>query len=236
MAKPSALKKGVISLLDLIYPDCCLSCGQHLLKGETEICRPCISKLPRTFQEQTPSDNLISLIFSGRCKIHEAYALYYYAKGETVQKILHHIKYKGKKELGVAFGKLLGEQILKHSQLSYDGIVPVPLHPKKMALRGYNQSEIIASGISQALNIPILPQAIQRTVHTSTQTRKGRYERWQNVETIFKANTSELGGKHNLLLIDDVLTTGATLEACVHALTIHENIKVSIATLALTAL
>ncbi len=235
MTKTSVNKWWLTGLFDLFYPKNCVSCGTHLIGEEIEICKNCLTRLPRTKFEINPTDNAMCSLLWGRCKIECAFALFFYRKGERVQKLLHEIKYKGNKNLGVTLGKQLAQTILD-SETTFDYIIPIPLHHKKYSQRGFNQSEVIAEGMSQKLGIPLNLTAIYRNVYTNTQTRKGRFERWQNVESIFSLNQYEdLANKH-VLVIDDVITTGSTIEACVNTLSHIENIKISIASIACAAL
>ncbi|MCU4165325.1 ComF family protein [Carboxylicivirga caseinilyticus] len=231
MSISTTIKSASESLFDLFYPQNCVSCGTHLFKNEIEVCRLCLKRLPRTHFEKRPHDNVISALLWGRCKVEYSYALYYYRKGERVQKLLHSVKYKGNKKLGVLLGNELGKSILSSEQI-FDVIIPVPLHQLKQRQRGYNQSEVIATGINEILNIPVNTSVLKRAVHTSTQTKKSRFERWQNVESIFNMNKAEeLRNKH-ILVIDDVITTGSTMEACINTLSKIDGVKISLATIA----
>lgn len=194
-----------------------------------------MKRLPRTHFENHPTDNTISAILWGRCRVFCSYSLFYYRKGERVQQLLHALKYKGNKLLGISLGRELGKSI-KHSGFLFDVLIPVPLHPLKEQKRGYNQSEVIASGMQEILDISISTTTIKRSVFTSTQTRKGRFDRWKNVENIFQLSDSQsLKGKH-ILVVDDVITTGATMEACVNTLSAIEDVTISLATVACASL
>lgn len=221
---------------DLFFPPICTSCGNHLFKHEVEICGMCIRRLPRTYAEKRPTDNMISALMWGRCRVLNSYALFHYKKGERVQKLLHEIKYRGNKPLGYELGRHLGKVIAKASPKVYDYIIPIPLHPKKERKRGFNQAEIIAVGIGEAMDIEVLTHCVYRNTHTSTQTKKGRFERWENVQAIFSLQDADLLENKHILLIDDVITTGATMEACIHQLATIKNIDVSVAAIACAAL
>nr|WP_319400434.1 ComF family protein [uncultured Carboxylicivirga sp.] len=231
MGISNLIKTTSAGLFDLLYPRNCMSCGTHLFEDEEEICKFCIKRLPRTRFERRPADNVISALLWGRCKVEYSYSLYYYRKGERIQKLLHALKYKGNTKIGHLLGVELGKAIAD-SKIQFDVIVPVPLHPTKQKKRGYNQSEVIANGIHEVLKIPIETSVLKRAIHTSTQTKKGRFERWQNVESIFTLNNIELFTGLNILVIDDVITTGSTMEACVNTLAEIKSIKVSLATIA----
>ncbi len=216
----------------LFFPNVCYACGEALIEQEEVICSSCYFKLPRTGFHLHP-ENIITQIFWGRVKIHSATSFLFFNKGGNVQRLMHALKYMGHKEVGIFMGKLFGES-LKESPLfnTANLIVPVPLHPKKQYKRGFNQSEVIAEGLQSQLDIPVSAGNLVRLSYTSSQTKKARYNRWENVKGVFKVNNeAEFNGKH-LLLIDDVLTTGATMEACMDPLLKIPDTKVSIATLA----
>ncbi|MCE1197327.1 MAG: ComF family protein [Marinilabiliales bacterium] len=218
--------------LQLFYPDYCSGCGTLLVRGEDVLCLECLSDLPFT-GFATERDNLVEQVFWGRVRIEHAMALCRFDKGNKLQHMLHRLKYKGDRETGRRLGQLLAHELKRspnYNQL--EGLIPVPLHPRREKTRGYNQSHVIAEAMSPILQIPVLNHYLIRQHHSETQTHKGRYERWENVNTLFDLlKPEELCGKH-LLLIDDVVTTGATLEACASLLLEIPDIRVSIATLA----
>lgn len=211
----SSLQQLAKDFIGLLYPEVCICCGEDLVAKEEYLCTACIFKLPKTNFHNIP-DNPLAKVFWGRVDVNAVAAYCHYQKGNIVQDIVHEIKYKGKKELGVSIGKLYGNELKSAKEFSSaDYIVYIPLHPKKLKKRGYNQSACFAQGLSETLGIPVLHDAMIRVKNTETQTRKSRYERWENVEGIFKVEkTEELKGKH-VLLVDDIITTGATIEACV---------------------
>lgn len=226
------LARGFNNLLDLFYPTLCIACENRLIMQEKFLCIECWHDLPVT-NFHFNAENKVAQLFWGRVKIEYATAFFAYNKGSNYQHLIHFIKYKGLKELGFEVGSRFGTALTASPDFSsVDFVVPVPLHPKKQKIRGYNQSEWIAMGISESLKKPVSVNNLQRNLHTSTQTRKNRYERWENVENIFEIiRPDEFAGKH-VLLIDDVVTTGSTLESCAFQLLQIENVKVSIATLA----
>lgn len=226
------LARGYINLLELFFPTLCVTCGNRLVTQEKFLCINCWLDLPVT-NFHFYAENKVAQLFWGRVRIENATSFFAYNKGSNYQHLIHFIKYKGLKELGFETGRRFGTALLASPEFSsIDFVVPVPLHPKKQKIRGYNQSEWIAKGISESLKKPVSIDNLHRNLHTSTQTRKNRYERWENVENIFEViRPEEFAGKH-ILMIDDVVTTGSTLESCAFQLLQIENVKVSIATLA----
>lgn len=220
------------SILNLFYPRVCSACGEPLLKGEETVCLKCRHTLPKTGYELNP-DNPLAQMFHGRVRFHAVTACFFFAKSGKVQHLIHELKYKGNKEAGVFLGRQIGETI-KEAPLfqGIDFLIPVPLHPKREKQRGYNQSLMIAQGIHEMTNFPIGEKYLLRAKYTETQTHKTADERHKNVKDIFELHhAEELQGKH-LLLIDDVLTTGATLEACSRQLEHIPGITISVATAA----
>lgn len=186
--------------------------------GEEHICVACRMTLPYTFDENERI-NKCTKVFNGRVRINGASALFYFKKKSKVQNLLHYLKYKGSEEVGLVLGSIHGEQ-LKNSFLFQELhlIVPVPLHPKKLKKRGYNQSALLAKGYADVMGIVYNEDVLIRVKDTSTQTRKSRYERYENMSNVFECkNNEQIIGK-NILLIDDVITTGSTLEACAEVL------------------
>ena len=158
---------------------------------------------------------------------------FYFSKGSLIQTLIHQLKYKGNKAIGLLLGAMMGNSLLNSSRFQADVLIPLPLFPDKEFKRGYNQATVLCNGISSVMNIPVMKNNVVRKRHTDTQTRKHRDERWQNVEGSFEImNPVSLEGKH-ILLVDDVVTTGATLEACAEEILNIADIKLSIATLAI---
>jgi len=215
----------------LFWPNVCACCSTGLLRGEEYVCSHCLYELPKTnFYKE--ADNPVAQIFWGRVMVEQATSCYFFRKGNRVQKIIHQIKYNGQKEMGTTMGREMGKSLLNNDFEKVDLIVPVPLHPKKLRKRGYNQSEWIARGIAEMLNKPMDTQTLIRHFFTNTQTRKKRFDRWQNVDSGFSLTNPDVFEDKHILLIDDVVTTGATLEACIHAILSAHGSKVSVATLA----
>lgn len=226
------ISKYLNDFIELFFPRICLVCGTNLLSQEELVCLQCLHELPRTnfhLEERNP----VAELFYGRVRIEYATAFFAFNKGSKYQKLIHALKYKGMKEVGVLLGNHFGADLVKSSFFSdVDIVCPVPLHPKKEKKRGYNQSEFIASGIASRMGKPLSVGNLVRRIYTDSQTRKGRFERWENVDGIFElSDAEEFEGKH-ILLVDDVVTTGSTLEACATAiLAATKNTRVSIATL-----
>jgi len=215
----------------LFWPNVCVCCFTGLMRFEKYICSHCMRDLPTT-DFYTEPDNPVAQIFWGRATVEHATAGYFFRKGNRVQKLVYQIKYRGHKEMGVVLGHEMGKSLRDSSFSKVDVVVPVPLHPKKLRTRGYNQAEWIARGVAKALNKPMDAQTLVRCYLTDSQTRKKKYDRWENVNCGFElTNFDSFAGKH-VLIIDDVVTTGATLEACIHAVLSAPETKSSVATLA----
>ncbi len=218
--------------LSLFFPRTCYACGNGLLKGENVICTECQHFLPKTnFHLQ--KDNPVHKIFWGRISIHAATAFLYFRRQSKAQKLLHLLKYHGRQDIGEHLGYLFGLELRKSNLFNdADIIIPVPLHPKKQKKRGYNQSWVICKGIEKSLNKQALDNILIRKAFTTTQTKKDRWNRWKNVETVFDINNPEKINNKHILLVDDVVTTGATLEACASEILKTSSAKVSIACIA----
>lgn len=218
--------------LNLFFPLNCAVCENYLLKNEKVICTSCIFHLPKTnfhFQKNNP----ISEIFWGRVKINHATAFFTFKKGSQYQKLIHKLKYKGQAEIGIELGKYFGNSLMDSEYYrDIDAIIPVPLHPKKKKIRTYNQSEMIAKGMAEVMNSELILDVLVRNIHSESQTKKDKIERWLNVKNAFGLKSSKRIENKHILLIDDVVTTGSTLEACVEKLLEVDHIKVSIACLA----
>ena len=227
--------KFLTYLTDLFYPPICLSCGRKLIDYENVICSYCKVQLPKTnFHYQ--KNNPVEILFWGRCEIYSAAAIYRYLKKGKVQNLIHNFKYKGYFEIGLYLGEKYGVQLMQADRFkNVDFIIPVPLHPKKLRKRGFNQSEIFGRGLAKTMSAKLDNDNLYRKVHTATQTRKSRWERFKNVESIFGIrDAKKLKGKH-LLIVDDVITTGSTIEACVVKLQEIDGVKISVAAIATAA-
>lgn len=218
--------------LSLLFPRLCYGCGNHLMRNEKLICTECYIVIPRT-DYHLDEKNPVAQLFWGRCLIEKASAFSYYNKGSRIRNLIHNLKYKGIKDLGNELGKIYALSIVKSGFLNdIDLIFPVPLHPLKLKSRGFNQSQLICAGISEVSGIPVDTVTLTRGTVTATQTKRSRYERWTNVEGVFIINQPDnIKGKH-ILLVDDVITTGSTIESCANELLKIEGVRVSVIALA----
>ncbi|MBL3654543.1 ComF family protein [Fulvivirga sediminis] len=218
--------------ISLFFPNYCLACNRGLAKGEKLLCLKCEYSLPKT-DSHLNHDNFIASKFYGRAKLLHAVARYKFNKSGKVQRLLHRLKYDNKPELGTLIGAEYGKELMKAEfDRHYDVIVPVPLHKRKLRRRGYNQSAMFGQGLSESMELPQFEDALIRNIYTSTQTKKSRLDRLKNVDTIFTHNEDLSLDGLRVLLVDDVITTGATLEACIEALTAAGTTSVGVAAIA----
>lgn len=217
------------NLIKLFLPDVCVVCKAELVEGELGACLACLYKIPRTYNYRIVN-NSAELLMSGRIPFERIVTFSYFTEGGVLRPMIHKLKYHNGKSIGFLIGKMFGEDLLTSEFFNYiDFILPVPLHPKKRRSRGYNQAEIIARGISEVTGIPVVVDNLIRVVFNPTQTKRTKTERWKNVRGIFEIlDTSFFEDKH-ILLVDDVITTGSTIEACGIALQKCNNLKISIA-------
>lgn len=229
------LKEIKESLLHVVFPHVCDGCGSDLLNIESNLCIRCLASLPETNFEIHPN-NPVEKDFWGRLPIISGSAHLYFTKESLVQHLMHQLKYRGNKELGLQVGRIMGVALKSSNRFNdIDALIPLPLFPSKEKKRGYNQAKVLCDGIAEIMNLPVFSNVIIRPQHTETQTKKGRIERWKNIEGKFKLiDPSAIENKH-LLLIDDVVTTGATLEACGNELLSANNVKLSVATLCIAS-
>ncbi len=221
--------------ISLLFPRICYACGNHLLRNEKLICTQCYVVIPRTNYHLT-SDNPVARLFWGRCYIEKAAAFSFYNRGSRIRRLIHNLKYGGIKEIGFELGRIYALSLRDSGFMQgMEIIIPVPLHPYKQRSRGFNQSDCISAGIAEVAGLPVDNISLARITSTGTQTRRSRYERWANVEGTFTVcDTERLKGKH-VLLVDDVITTGSTIESCASELLKIEGVKVSVIAMAYSA-
>lgn len=224
------LREAGISLLHLFYPHLCDGCGSDILNEESRLCFNCLSQLPRTGFHMH-ANNPVEKIFWGRIAVTAATSEFFFSKKSIMQSLMHQFKYKGNKEIGRMLGRMLGTSLTAtHRFNGVDLIVPVPMFREKERKRGYNQAIILAEGISEAILKPVDVFSLLRPEATETQTRKNRVERWENISDAFVLKGNSLNDKH-VLLVDDVITTGATLESCGKTILENSSAGISIASL-----
>jgi ComF family protein len=222
------------ALLHMLFPSLCFGCEENNVSVEEMICMQCRFSLPFTSFEKI-RNNTVEKLFWGRVPLRFASSTFYFTERSSIQNIIHHIKYRDEKELGIFMGEMMGEKLANlFAEQQIDCCIPMPLHPKKEKKRGYNQASLLCEGIQNITGIPYMEYAIERNVHTSTQTRKTRMERWENVSSVFEVNDPSVIKKKNIAIIDDVITTGASTEACAQELMQQGAQSVSVASLAYT--
>ncbi len=225
--------KCLTHLISLVFPEQCLYCGRVLSKSEKHLCCICFSDLPFTHYFNV-NENPVQKLFWGRIQLDFAASMLQFENGNITQHILHNLKYRNRPDLGKTMGKIMAHEILNSSWLKdIHGIVPVPLHSKKIKKRGYNQSRCLAQGIAGIIDVPIFDQMIRKVENTSSQTKKKRFDRWRNVKRSFRLKSPNVEKGKHIVIVDDVITTGATIEACAQLL-IDSGYKVSAISLART--
>lgn len=218
--------------VSLFFPRPCLGCGEGLLKGEYTICTGCLLELPETDHHRNLNNSLLHRL-SYRMPLRYAMACYRFTKNGRVQSLLHALKYKGHHEIGTQLGWVLGEKLREAGTYNaFDLILPVPLHISRLRKRGYNQSAKFGEGLAEKLMVPCSDGVMTRLQKTDTQTNKSRASRWENIANVFKVTLPELVRDRSILLVDDVITTGSTLEACAAALLAAGTRELSIACIA----
>jgi ComF family protein len=225
------LKQWSHDFFHLVFPHNCAGCGSDILDEKHQLCLHCISELPVTNFFGQPG-NPVEVNFYGRIPVRHAAAGYFFTKESLLQHLIVQLKYRNNKDIGVYLGQFLGHMLVKSGQFDdVDALVPLPLNPKRERKRGYNQATALCDGIASVWNKPVIDRVVIRKVYTETQTQKSRISRWENMDGVFAVrDPAALQGKH-LLLIDDVVTTGATFEACG-----SEMLKVAGTTLSIGAL
>lgn len=231
--KNSLFQDILRDFVSLIYPTVCEACHRPLVKGENVICTYCIIDLPRS-NYHNESNNPLTKRFQGRVPVKHAMAFLKFRKKGPVQRLLHSLKYRNRPEVGVKLGQVYGAEMTQAGlNTKFDLIVPVPLHPSRLRYRGYNQSEKWGMGLSATTKIPMEGKALQRIRRTNTQTKRTKLNRWENVREVFRVKNPEVVHNKRILLVDDVVTTGATLEACCQALLSCGCAEIGIACIAL---
>ena len=216
----------------MLFPNLCICCDGYISHQENQVCDLCLYTLPK-YEENEFKDNSLARKFWGRVSLENVAAQYKLTGSSAVKSIIHQIKYRGNTDLGIAMGEVLGATLMKSTLFTdVNLLLPVPLHPKKERLRGYNQCDLLLTGLGAVMNIPIVKNKLIRKKHNSTQTKKNRYERYINSKEVFYiTDIKALQNKH-VLIVDDVITTGATIEACASVLLDVDGLKLSVATLA----
>lgn len=230
------MQKWIKPFLHLFFPRYCVVCGRRLREEEQILCMECDLHLPRTNLHRQ-KDNMVEQLFWGKIPIERGTAFYYYHRGGVYTELVHQLKYQGRQDIGTVMGRLMAYELAPTSFFdNIHSILPVPLHKKRFRERGYNQSECLARGVSEVTGIPIDTTSIARIRYTATQTHKSAHERYENMQEVFRLQVpaASLAGRH-ILLMDDVLTTSATLTACADALKEVPDLRISILALALSA-
>lgn len=218
-------------ILSVLFPNNCSACEQPLARGESVVCTACLTALPYT-DYHSYADNPVEKLFWGRAPLKAGAALFYFNKGNRVQRLMHQLKYHKDTEVGLTIGRMIGARIKGNQRFSdIDRVVPVPLHPKKLKKRGFNQAELIARGISEESGIVLDTESLFRAVNNPTQTRKSRFDRYKNVAGVFQLKDFDSKKCRHVLLVDDVVTTGSTLESCIVAFqkTGHTEVSLCVA-------
>lgn len=217
----------------LLFPELCEGCKASLVAGEKLICIQCETSIAYT-NYHSWTENATSQRIAGRFPFKYASSLAYFTEDGLIQHFVHLLKYKNKTDIGVLLGRMMG-QAIRSSDWQVDAVIPVPLHPKREAKRGYNQSYFLALGVAEILKVPLLNQSLKRVKNTSTQTEKNRIERMENVKDAFVFSPLKEQNIKHLLLVDDVLTTGATIEACALAILQQKQMELSIMSVAIAS-
>jgi competence protein ComFC len=228
------LKRHLEGLQHLIFPNLCLQCSHELSRFEQHVCAFCWDKLQRTYFESYESESGMDQLFWGRIELSGTFALYFFEKEKPIQDILHALKYQFKAPLGRHFGELMGKTILNSDKYkSIEALIPVPIHPQKRFLRGYNQSELLAEGIANILDMPVLLDVVHKKANNASQTRKNRFLRWDNASEQFSLGKTHIPFRH-IAIVDDVITTGSTLEAMAKLLRLrYPDLQISLLSFAI---
>jgi ComF family protein len=225
------MKSFLLSLIHLFFPHVCDGCGIDLTSSEEILCLSCLQKLPRTdFQHY--ETNPVAKVFRGRVDIRHAMASYYYRNPSLLQSLVHRFKYHDRQDIALQLGRQIGHMLMQCKWLhEINCIIPVPLSKSRERSRGYNQAALLAAGISAVIEKPVIADVLIRENYTSSQTKKNRELRWENVAAAFTLKKPAVIRDQHILLVDDIITTGATTEACCLTLQ-QEKVTVSICSLA----
>lgn len=232
--RPFSIRRIGLDLLHLLYPEKCLSCNHELAISEKNICALCHTQLTESNYQLYSEPTQMDQLFWGRTVIESTYAHLLFEKGKSSQDILFSLKYKNATAVGEYFGRIIGKRLKESDKFqSIDAIIPVPLHPKKEFIRGYNQSDFLARFIAYELGVTFDKKTIRRIRHNETQTRKNRFQRWDNVQGLFSIKSTIQNYQH-IMLVDDVITTGSTIDSLATKIKeVHPEIKISVVTLAI---
>lgn len=222
------------ALLHMLFPSLCFGCEENSVDEEEMICINCKLSLPYTSFEKI-RNNTVEKLFWGRLPVLFSSSTFYYREKTSIQQIIHHIKYRDQKDLGIFMGKMMGDRLrILLQENNTDICVPMPLHPSKEKKRGYNQASLLCKGIRETTEIEFKEYLLERKIATGTQTKKSRIARWDNVSSVFEVNDSSMIQNKNIVLVDDVITTGASMEACARILLENGANTVAIVSLAYT--
>ncbi len=210
----------------------CFGCNAHLIRGEEHLCTVCRNHLPLT-EYNFNEENAIDRIFYGRIVVKKASSFLFFTENGIIQRLIHHLKYKNQEQIGSFLGKWYGQIIQNDASLAkIDVVIPVPLHIKKLRKRGYNQVDLFAKELASHLNAQYISDVLVKTANTKTQTKKGRLGRWQNTKALYTLSQPEKLKNKSILLVDDVITSGATMETCATALHEAEGITIYLTSMA----
>jgi ComF family protein len=229
----TSVRSAVNDFIHLFFPHVCAGCGSDIIDLNHQLCLRCIAELPYTNFFEQPA-NPVEKKFYGRLDVNSAASGYFFTKDSLIESLVYELKYKGNKAIGYYMGERLGNLLLNSRFSDVDIIIPLPLNAGRLKKRGYNQATVLAEGIASVWHKPIVADAVIRKVNTETQTHRGRITRWENMDGVFAVEEPSIIQNKHILLIDDVVTTGASLEACGAEILKVSGTTLSIATLAYT--
>lgn len=229
------IQSSLTDFIHLFFPHVCTGCGSDILDKKYQLCLRCLSELPVTNFFAQPG-NPIEKKFYGRLAVRNGGSGYFFTKDSLLQTLVYELKYKGNKDIGFYLGQLLAGFLADSNRFDkVDMLVPLPLNPRREKKRGYNQATALCNGIASVWKKPVMDKIVIRKVNTETQTHKGRITRWENMDGVFAISDPAIIRNKHILLVDDVITTGASLEACGSEILKVPGTTLSIATLAYTA-